>query len=202
MRSAALMVRAWSSVETSPMTWLAFGVLGQGNEGSAGAKDAGFFAGDLGDGVDRGIRWWSRAMSVMTERSGSTMLVASRRPPRPTSRMAIRCGFGEVEEGHRGDGFKELGSWGSAPVEDELGGGAGRERDVGGIAVGDRGAVDANAFVEAAEMRRGVEAGAKSRGGEYGGEGGGGRAFAVGSGDEDGGKARCGLPRAAASERM
>ena len=64
------------------------GVLREGDEGAVGAEDAGLFAGDLGDGVAE-VVLWSRAMSVMTERRGSTMLVASRRPPRPTSRTAM-----------------------------------------------------------------------------------------------------------------
>jgi hypothetical protein len=55
--------------------------------------------------------------------------------------------------------------------------------------VADFHAIEANALIHAGQVRRRVEACALSGGGEDGGQRGSGRALAIGSGDENGGKA-------------
>jgi hypothetical protein len=65
-----------------------FRMLREGDQGSVAAQDAGLFAGDGGDGGAEPFGVVERDVGDDGE-SGSTMLVASRRPPMPTSRTAM-----------------------------------------------------------------------------------------------------------------
>ncbi len=88
---------------------------------------------------------------------------------------------------------KKLGGWGERGFGDERSSGVvDAEVEAGEVVVGDLAGVDADALVDAGEVRGGVEGGAVAGGGEDAGEGGGGGAFAVGSGDEDGGEGELG----------
>ena len=109
--------------------------------------------------------------------------------------------LGEVEEGQRGEGLEEAGVMRQLAGRDEvLRGLVDAEVEAGEVSSGSRemsrdndgcqmaAAVDADALVDANEMRRGVERGAIAGGGEDAGQRGGSRAFAVGPGDQDGGE--------------
>ena len=170
------------------------GVLGEEDGGSAGAKDAGFFAGDLGEGVAQPLLVVEVDVGDDGDEGRDDIGGVETAAESDLKDGDVDVLGGEVVESHGGYGFEEAGHLRERTGGDELGGGGlDASVDGGEIGVGDGCAVDANAFVDADEMGRGVEGGAVSGGGEDGGEGGGGRAFAVGSGDEDGGKALLGI---------
>ena len=122
---------------------------------------------------------WSRSMLVITAQSASTMFTASRRPPRPTSRIA-RSSFDaamQAHDGQRGElevGQRDVLPRGLDPLEmrhQRL-----RRDDL---------AVDAAALLEMHEVRRGVDAGAIARLQRDRLQHGAGRALAVGAGHGD-----------------
>ena len=134
---------------------------------------------------------WSSEISVITESSGSTTLVASSRPPIPTSSTAISAPLlGKIQKSLRGQNFKVAGQLRQATVEHQLVGCiVNAKEECGEGVVVDLDAVKADALVGALQMRRGIEAGAHSGGGKNRGQRGSRRAFAVGSGDQHRGKA-------------
>ena len=107
----------------------------------------------------------------------------------------------EVEEGEGGEGLEEAGGVGKLACGDEaLGGGIDLEVEAGEVVVGDGVAVDLDALVNAREMGRRVKGGAVAGGSEDAGEGGGRGALAVGSGDQDRGKAVLGVAEGAGQD--
>ena len=164
-------------------------VLGEGDEGSVGAEDAGFFAGDFADGVAEVVLVIKG--DVGDDREQGLDDVGS---VEAASEAHFEDGdadflLAEVEEGQGGEGFEEAWMVREGGFGDETAGGVvDVEVEAGEVVVGDGGAVDPDALVDAGEVRGGVEGGAVAGGGEDAGERGGGRALAVGSGDEDGGE--------------
>ena len=136
---------------------------------------------------------WSKSMGVITVRTGSTTLVESRRPPRPTSITAV-CDalFPKQPEGHGGDGFEI----GRVAVQVELFGGfvhdIERALEIRGA---HRNAVDLDALGRLDQMRRSEQAGANARGAQSRLDHGAGRAFAVGPGDVHHAKRALGIPQ-------
>jgi len=131
---------------------------------------------------------------VITESKGLTTLVASRRPPIPTSSTAISTPAAAKYAGKGGEALEKAGNLGqTARAHQFLGGVVHPEEVAGEIIVADECAADADALIDTLEMGRGVEAGSDTRFGEDGSEGRGGRALAIGSRDQDRGKTGLGI---------
>ena len=156
------------------------GRLPADDAGDAALQDAGLLARRSRRGCRRGSRWWSSDTGVTTvSRGRSTTLVASSRPPRPTSSR------------HQSAGVSAMARKAAAVVISKKVIGA---RAVRGLAAleqrGERVLVDqaageADALVEAGEVRRGVDVDAGAAGLEAGAQRGDDRALAVGAGDVD-----------------
>jgi len=148
-----------------------FRMLREGDEGSLGAKDAGFFPsdgcnrgaeplcvveGDIGDYGDEGI----------DDVGGVEPATHAHLEDRKVNVL-----FGEVEQGLGGEHFKKTGKLGKPVREDELLRCIVDAEIEGGEAfVGDFDAVQTDALVDASKMWRGVKAGEEAGAGEDGGE--------------------------------
>ena len=127
---------------------------------------------------------WSKSTGVMTQSLGSTTLVASRRPPRPTSRTIQSQASRLADKCHRGNGLKVTGVLiHFTPGHQGLGAAMHGIEDLGELISRNGLAGDLNALGRFGEVRRGVEAGVVSPGAQSGFDHGAGRAFAVGPGD-------------------
>ena len=108
---------------------------------------------------------WSKSMLTIAEAMGSTTLVASSRPPRPTSRTATstrlrrKCAKAAAVS-HLEEGRVRLED---AAADEPLGRVAHRAHRDREVAVGDRAPVDRDPLVHAHEVGRGVAAGAQAR---------------------------------------
>ena len=134
-------------------------------------------------------RVWSKAMLVMTERTGWTTLVESSRPPMPTSSTtASDLAPGEVEQAH-GRGDLEEGRAAVAEIRcvgvELFHRGADLVDQRVELGRGDRPAVDAVPFLQPMQVRRAVESRAGTRRGQGRGHHGGRRALPLGPGDVD-----------------
>ena len=121
---------------------------------------------------------------VMMDTAGVKILVASKRPPMPVSIMAhVHTLTPEFVERHRRGEFKKgrLSAQSLNPLDRFIGS--------DNLVVANGGVINGNPFIETLQMGRGIasdlEAGFKEDGGEHGCH----RAFAIGAGDVDGGKA-------------
>jgi len=170
-------------------------MLREGDESAVGAEDSGFFAGDLGDGVAEVVLVVEGDVSDDRE-EGVDDVGGVKTASKPNfedgyiyrffSCFAISC---EVLEGEGGEDFEEAGWVGEiAGFNEEAGGFVDLEVEAGEVFVRDLDAIDLDAFVDADQVRRGVETCAVAGCCEDAGQGGGGGAFAVGSGDQDGGE--------------
>ena len=168
-----------------------FGMLRQGDQRAAWAQDAGFFAGNGGDGGAEPLGVVEGDVGDDGEERIDDVGGVEAAAHADFEDSDLDFGLGKVEKGHGGQDFEEAGELRSLPSATScLRGIVDAEVDGGEGIVGDFGAIDADALVGAREMRRGVEAGAQAGGGQDRGEGRGRGAFAVGAGDEDGGKRR------------
>jgi hypothetical protein len=152
-------------------------------------QDAGFLAGDGGDGGAEPLGVVERNVGDDgEERIYDVGCVEAAAHTNLEHREFNLC-LGKIDEGQRGEDFKEAGVLREAALLHEL---LRRlvnaEVEAGEVIVGNLGVIDADALVDALQMRRGVEADVRAGGGEDGGQCGCRGAFAVGSGDEHGAK--------------
>jgi hypothetical protein len=191
-------------------------MLGEGDEGAVGAEDAGFFAGDFGDGGAEVVLMVESDVGDdgeegMDDVGGVEPAAEADFEDGDVDGMAgaaVGGAIGEVEEGEGGEGLEKAGVVRELAGGDEaVGGLVDAEVEAGESLLGNfeeagsrfevrgsrwvRGARcgDADALGDAGEVGRGVEAGAEAGGGEDAGERGRRGALAVGAGDEDGGEA-------------
>ncbi len=155
-----------------------FGVLGEGDEGAVGAKDAGFFAGDLGDGVAQVVLMVEGDVGDDREEGvddvgGVETASQAYFQDGDVDRLCVGSSAGicfissEVEEGYRGENLEEAGGVGEiAGIDETTGGFVDLKVEAGEVFVGYLGAVDLDALVDADQVGRGVEAGAIASGGE------------------------------------
>ncbi len=162
-----------------------FRVLRQGNQRSAGAENAGFFARDGGDGRAQPLGVVERNIGNHGEqRIDDVGCVQPAAHPHFKHRN-LRAAFGKVQKCLRSQNLKVAGQLRQPAVEDQLVGCVVDAKEEGGEGVVvDLDAVKSDALVGALQMRRGIEAGAHSGGGKNRGQRGRRRAFAVGSRDQ------------------
>ena len=168
---------------------IGFGMLGQGDGGDAGAEDSGFFGGDGGDGVAEKLLVIEIDIGDDGEDGLDDVGGVEASAHADFEDGDFDAGGGKEIEGDGGHGLKKAGQVRQLGGGDERGGdlgdalvGGGEVRVRNGLAAAD------DALIDAQQMRRSVEAGAVRRGMQDGGESGRRGAFAVGSGDEHGGK--------------
>ncbi len=130
---------------------------------------------------------WSREMLVMTVISGSTVEVASRRPPSPTSstaQSARRAAKWNSEARKRVS--KKVGGLAMALRRQEAGGEVAHGADSAGeLRPGDQPAVELDPFSDVLQVRRGEQPHPQPGAAQYGGDVMGGRPLAVGAGHLD-----------------
>ena len=130
-----------------------------GGDRDAAADDRRLLGGDRRRACRRARAWWSRSMRASTATAGVPTVVASRRPPRPTSSTATSTRLArEVIEGQRGGRLEHR--WRRARATRVPSASTPSTTRV----LGDRLAVDADALAERDEVRRGVEADAAAGG--------------------------------------
>ena len=195
-------------------------MLRKRDQGASSPEDAGFFAGDFGDGRAEVVLVVEGDVGDDGEEGRDDVGGVETAAEADFEDGDVEVLLGEVEEGEGGEGLEKAGVVGELAGGDEaVGGGIDVEVEAGEGLLGNLeeglwwyiphlriemwgtrnggGLRDADAFGGAGEVGRGVEAGAKAGGGEDGGEGGRGRALAVGSGDEAGGEALLGVAEGA-----
>ena len=165
------------------------GMLGEGDEGSVGAEDAGFFASDLGEGVAEVVLVVEGDVGDDGDEGGDNVGGVETATEAYFEDGDVDFLFRKIRKGEGGEDFEEAGVvWEGALADEAFGGGVDLEVEAGEVFVRDLEAVDLDAFVDAREVGRGVEGGAVAGGREDARERGGGATLAVGSGDEDGGE--------------
>lgn len=170
------------------------GVLGGVDEGDAGLQDAGFFGGDGLDGVTEPalVVEVNRGDGADVWGDGGGGVEPSAESDFEYRQSGIRAG--EMLERHRGQRFKVTRVVGQRAVLDQSFKACFDFAEDGGeLFVADGFAVDGDAFVHPAQVRRGVEPGAEARRAREGLDHGRHRAFPVGPGDVDDGEALLGV---------
>lgn len=134
------------------------GVLRQGDKGAVGPQDAGFFAGDLGDGVAQVVLMVERDVGDDGDQRVDDVGGVEASAKADLEDGNINGLLGEVEERERGQCLEEAGRVGQVAGADQpFGGGVDLEVEPREVVVGDGGAVDLDALVDAGEVGRGVE---------------------------------------------
>ena len=131
----------------------------------------------------------------MTEIKGSTTLVASSRPPIPTSSTAISTAtLAKYSKAMAVSISKKLGCHGNFCRRNRSwAADSTRCVDLAELHIGNRLVIHANAFVDAYQVRRTVEPGLVAGSAQDGRQGRSRRAFAVGAGDQHAGEAALGI---------
>lgn len=159
-----------------------FLIFDGGKNRHPGFDDAGFFAGDFGEGVAEPFLVVVLDVGDDAGEGGDDVggVEAAAEAGFPNDDVAFL--FGEPNEGHDGDDFEEGGVIAFGKLGEEF---AHEGDEAGDFGFGDELAIDLDAFGEGDEVRRGVEAGFVAGVAVDRFEHGAGGAFAIGAGDVD-----------------
>ena len=164
-------------------------MLWQRDQRAVRAQDAGLFARDEGDGVAEPLHVVERDVGDDGEQRLDDVGGVETAAHAHFEDGEIDLRLGEGFEGDRGQHFEVARVCGEASIGDQAAGTVvDAEVEPGKVLVADGRTVDANALVDALEMRRGVEADAVASALQDRGQSGSGRTLAVGAGNQYGAK--------------